>query len=58
MGFAYNLGRIASAGAPFFVGYIAQTRGIAFGLMLTSSGFLLAGLIATRIRKEWSTTSP
>jgi MFS family permease len=58
MGFAYNLGRIASAVAPFFVGYIAQTRGIAFGLMLTSSGFLLAGLIATRIRKEWSTTSP
>jgi MFS family permease len=58
MGFAYNLGRIASAVAPYFVGYIAQTRGIGFGLMLTSSGFLLAGLIATRIRKEWSTTSP
>ncbi|MCU1322924.1 MAG: Transporter, superfamily [Acidobacteriaceae bacterium] len=57
MGFAYNLGRIASAIAPFLVGYIAQTRGIAFGLMLTSSGFLLAGLIATRIRNEWSTIS-
>jgi MFS family permease len=57
MGFAYNLGRIASAAAPFLVGYIAQTRGMAFGLMLTSSGFLLAGLIATRIRKDWATTS-
>ncbi|WP_213806729.1 MFS transporter [Granulicella sp. dw_53] len=58
MGFAYNLGRIASAAAPFLVGYIAQSRGMAFGLMLTSSGFLIAGLIATRIRKEWSSVAP
>jgi MFS family permease len=56
MGFAYNLGRIASAAAPFLVGYIAQTRGMAFGLVLTSSAFLLAGLIATRIRKDWAAT--
>ncbi len=57
MGFAYNLGRIVSAAAPFLVGYIAQSRGIAFGLMLTSSGFLIAGLIATSIRKEWANNS-
>ena len=57
MGFAYNLGRIVSAAAPFLVGYIAQSRGMAFGLMLTSSGFLVAGLIATRIRKEWANDS-
>lgn len=29
LGFAYNLGRIVSAAAPFLVGHIAQTRGIA-----------------------------
>jgi hypothetical protein len=25
-----------------------------FGLMLTSSGFLVAGLIATALKKDWS----
>ncbi len=54
LGFAYNLGRIVSAAAPFLVGHIAQTRGIGFGLLLTSAGFLAAGLIATAIRKDWS----
>jgi MFS family permease len=54
MGFAYNLGRIVSAAAPFAVGHIAQSHGMGFGLMLTSSGFLVAGLIATALKKEWS----
>ena len=54
MGFAYNLGRIVSAAAPFLVGRIAQSRGMAFGLMLTSSGFLAAALIALAIRKSWT----
>ncbi len=57
LGFAYNLGRIVSAAAPFLVGHIAQSRGMGFGLMLTSSGFLVAGLIATAIRKSWSATA-
>jgi len=58
MGFAYNLGRIVSAFAPFLVGHLAQSRGMGFGLMLTSFGFLAAGLIATGIRKEWDGEAP
>lgn len=58
MGFAYNLGRVVSAAAPFLVGHIAQSHGMGFGLMLTSVGFLVAGLIATRIRKEWANEAP
>lgn len=58
MGFAYNLGRIVSAFAPFLVGHLAQNRGMGFGLMLTSFGFLAAGLIATGIRKEWDGEAP
>ncbi len=54
LGLAYNLGRIVSAFAPFLVGHIAQTHGMGFGLMLTSLGFLLAGLIATAVRNDWS----
>lgn len=49
MGFAYNLGRIVSAGAPYLVGRAAESHGLGLGLMLTSAGFLLAGLIATRL---------
>ncbi len=58
MGFAYNLGRVVSAAAPFLVGHIAQSRGMGFGLMLTSVGFLCAGLIATGIRSSWSAHAP
>ncbi len=57
LGLAYNLGRIVSAFAPFLVGHIAQTHGMGFGLMLTSLGFLLAGVIATAIRSDWSSTT-
>jgi MFS family permease len=53
MGFAYNLGRVVSAAAPFAVGHIAQSRGMGFGLMLTAGGFLIAGTIATSLQKEW-----
>jgi MFS family permease len=41
-GFTYNIGRIASAIAPFAVGSIAQTRGFQAALSLTSIAFLLA----------------
>ncbi len=54
MGFAYNLGRIVSAAAPFTVGRVAQEKGFAFGLSLTTGGFLLAAAIALFLRKEWS----
>jgi MFS family permease len=41
-GFTYNIGRIASAAAPFAVGTLAQTRGFQAALSLTSIAFLLA----------------
>jgi MFS family permease len=41
-GFTYNIGRIASALAPFAVGSLAQTRGFPAALSLTSVAFLLA----------------
>jgi MFS-type transporter involved in bile tolerance (Atg22 family) len=43
-GFTYNIGRIASAAAPWVVGTLAQTRGFSFALSLTSVAFLLAAL--------------
>ena len=43
-GFTYNIGRIASAAAPFAVGSLAQTRGFDFALLLTSVAFLLAAI--------------
>ncbi len=53
MGFAYNLGRVVSAAAPFTVGRVAQERGFAFGLSSTTAGFFLAALIALFLKKEW-----
>jgi MFS family permease len=41
-GFTYNIGRIASAAAPWVVGALAQTRGFPVALSLTSLAFLLA----------------
>jgi putative sialic acid transporter len=41
-GFTYNIGRVASAAAPWIVGTLAQTRGFSFALSLTSVAFLLA----------------
>jgi MFS family permease len=43
-GFTYNMGRIASAAAPFAVGSLAETRGFHVALLLTSAAFLLAAL--------------
>jgi MFS family permease len=43
-GFTYNIGRVASAAAPFAVGSLAQTRGFDVALSLTSAAFLLAAL--------------
>ncbi len=43
-GFTYNIGRLASAAAPWIVGTLAQTRGFPFALSLTSIAFLLAAV--------------
>ncbi len=43
-GFTYNIGRVASAIAPFAVGTLAQTRGFGVALSLASVAFLLAAL--------------
>ena len=44
-GFTYNLGRIASAAAPFTVGTLAQSRGFDVALSTTSVAFVLAALL-------------
>jgi MFS family permease len=41
-GFTYNMGRIASAAAPFVVGSLAATRGFGVAFTVTGSVFLLA----------------
>ncbi len=44
-GFCYNAGRIVSAAAPFTIGALAQTHGLAFGLALDSLFFALGGIL-------------
>jgi MFS family permease len=41
-GFTYNIGRVASAVAPFTVGSLAQTRGFAVAFSTAAVAFLLA----------------
>jgi MFS family permease len=43
-GVTYNIGRIASAVAPFAVGTLAETRGFGFSLSLCSVAFVLAAI--------------
>jgi len=43
-GFTYNIGRVASAIAPFAVGSLAQTQGFGVALSLASVAFLLAAV--------------
>lgn len=43
--FTYNIGRIASAAAPFAVGSLAQTRGFGVALSTTSVAFALAAVL-------------
>jgi MFS family permease len=44
-GFTYNIGRVASAVAPFAVGSLAQTRGFDVALSITSVAFVLAAVM-------------
>jgi MFS family permease len=50
MGFVYNIGRLASAVAPWAIGRISERAGLGAALCLTSAGFLLAAIIATALR--------
>jgi MFS family permease len=43
-GFTYNIGRVASAVAPFVVGSLAQARGFGPAFAVTGAAFLLAGI--------------
>ena len=43
-GFKYNLGRVVSALAPFYVGALAQTHGFGTALSISSAAFLLAAV--------------
>jgi MFS family permease len=54
MGFVYNIGRIASAAAPYLIGLISERHGLASALLITSIAFLVAALIATALRPDSS----
>ncbi|MGE5359223.1 MAG: MFS transporter [Bacteroidales bacterium] len=43
-GFTYNIGRLASAAAPFTVASLAQSRGFGFAFAVAASAFLLAAV--------------
>ena len=48
-GFTYNIGRLASAAAPFVVGTLAQTRGFRLAFMTAAAAFLCAAAAWTFI---------
>jgi MFS family permease len=48
-GFTYNLGRVASAAAPFTVGRLATTSGFSLAFTVTGAAYLLAALTWIRI---------
>jgi len=50
MGFAYNIGRVLSAAAPYLIGRVSEHAGLSWALCITSAAFLAAALIATALR--------
>jgi MFS family permease len=50
MGFAYNIGRVLSAVAPYLIGRVSEYAGLNWALCITSAAFLVAALIATALR--------
>jgi len=48
-GFTYNIGRLASAVAPFAVGSLAETRGFRAGFMIAAAAFVFAAAAWTFI---------
>lgn len=57
MGFAYNVGRVVSAAAPYLIGSVSQYAGLSSALCITSGAFLLAAIIATALRQPLATVS-
>ncbi len=51
MGLVYNSGRLASAAAPFLIGYISERSSMSAALTTISFAFLIAALIATAVRE-------
>jgi MFS family permease len=43
-GFTYNIGRLASAAAPYLVGTLADTRGFGQALLVCSAAFVVAAI--------------
>jgi hypothetical protein len=58
MGFAYNLGRIASAAAPYTIGRMSESWGMGSALGITSVGFLAAAVTASALRETGRTRPP
>jgi len=50
MGFAYNIGRVVSAAAPYLIGAVSMRAGMSAALCLTSVAFVGAAWIATALR--------
>jgi ABC-type enterobactin transport system permease subunit len=46
---SYNIGRVASAVAPFAIGKLSESAGISLALSVTAGAFLLAAAIATAL---------
>ena len=57
MGLVYNIGRVVSAAAPYFIGHISEHAGLGYALSTTSAAFLLAALIATALRPPQNVTT-
>jgi MFS family permease len=49
MGLTYNGARTLSSIAPFTIGYVGQTRGLAWAFLLCAASFFIAALAATQL---------
>ncbi|HEU5443455.1 MAG TPA: MFS transporter, partial [Steroidobacteraceae bacterium] len=58
MGFAYNIGRVVSAAAPWAIGRVSEHTGLGSALCITSAGFLLAALIAGALPRTQTIAAP
>ncbi len=56
-GLTYNIGRVASASAPWVVGDLVQTQGYPMALSVTAAAYLIAAMFWFGIPETRSTTS-
>jgi len=49
LGFTYNMGRIASAVAPFTIGKLSESLGLGIAFVMTAVAYLSAAVIATAV---------